>query len=61
METKVGLRVFEISSTGIWQRHAKGNSTVLSPAGCLACRWFVLKDGKIFWFKTDIVNPVRRR
>lgn len=20
-------------------------------------RWFVLKDGKIFWFKTDIVNP----
>ncbi|KAL4458632.1 hypothetical protein ABPG75_013497 [Micractinium tetrahymenae] len=20
-------------------------------------RWFILKDGKIFWFKTDIVGP----
>ena len=25
-----------------------------------ACSWFILKDGKIFWFKTDIVGPVRR-
>lgn len=23
------------------------------------CRWFVLKQGKIFWFKSDIVSPVR--
>ena len=23
------------------------------------CRWFVLKQGKIFWFKSDIVTPVR--
>ncbi len=22
------------------------------------CSWFILKDGKIFWFKTDIVGPV---
>ena len=22
------------------------------------CRWFVLKQGKIFWFKSDIVDPV---
>ena len=21
-------------------------------------RWFVLKQGKIFWFKSDIVDPV---
>jgi hypothetical protein len=21
-------------------------------------RWFVLKDGKIFWFKSDIIGPV---
>lgn len=24
------------------------------------CSWFILKDGKIFWFKTDIVGPVRK-
>ena len=23
----------------------------------IAHRWFVLKQGKIFWFKSDIVNP----
>jgi hypothetical protein len=23
------------------------------------CRWFILKDGKIFWFKSDLVGPVR--
>ncbi|KFM26111.1 Pleckstrin-like proteiny domain-containing protein 1 [Auxenochlorella protothecoides] len=22
------------------------------------CRWFVLKHGKIFWFKSDVVRPV---
>lgn len=22
-------------------------------------RWFVLKDGKLFWFKSDAVTPVR--
>ena len=22
-------------------------------------RWFVLKQGKIFWFKSDIITPVR--
>ena len=27
---------------------------------CPCCRWFILKDGKIFWFKSDIVGPVRR-
>jgi hypothetical protein len=26
---------------------------------CLtACRWFVLKQGKIYWFKSDVVTPV---
>lgn len=35
----------------------------LKPLSLLHCavtirRWFVLKDGKIFWFKTDIVGPV---
>ena len=29
-----------------------------SPCGT-ACRWFVLKSGKIYWFKTDSVSPVR--
>lgn len=24
-----------------------------------AHRWFVLKQGKIFWFKSDIITPVR--
>jgi hypothetical protein len=24
----------------------------------LPCRWFVLKQGKIFWFKSDVVTPV---
>ncbi len=23
-------------------------------------RWFVLKQGKIFWFKSDIITPVRQ-
>jgi len=23
-------------------------------------RWFILKQGKIFWFKTDEVGPVRK-
>lgn len=23
-----------------------------------SCRWFVLKQGKIYWFKSDVVTPV---
>jgi hypothetical protein len=23
------------------------------------CRWFILKQDKIFWFKSDVVTPVR--
>jgi hypothetical protein len=24
----------------------------------LSFRWFVLKQGKIYWFKSDVVTPV---
>lgn len=30
-----------------------------APPGETSPRWFVLKQGKIFWFKSDIVTPVR--
>jgi hypothetical protein len=26
--------------------------------GCAVCRWFVMKEGHIFWFKTDQVTEV---
>lgn len=32
---------------------------ILAVASPSAHRWFVLKGGKIFWFKSDIVTPVR--
>ena len=27
-------------------------------AHILTCRYFVLKQGKIFWFKSDVITPV---
>jgi hypothetical protein len=27
----------------------------------LSCRWFVLKQGKIYWFKSDVVTPVSHK
>ena len=35
-----------IQAAALLQRHAAG------------CRWFILKQGKIFWFKSDVVTPV---
>ena len=34
----------------------QGSSTL--PRHAARCRWFILKQGKIFWFKSDVVTPV---
>ena len=31
----------------------------IPPKHAVGCRWFILKQGKIFWFKSDVVTPVR--
>lgn len=43
---------------GVLVADGKHSITLMVSSTC-ARRWFVLKGGKIFWFKSDIVTPVR--
>lgn len=51
-----GRSVRVAAGTGSKRRQTSAAAEAYLP--CFHCRWFILKDGKIFWFKTDIVGPV---
>jgi hypothetical protein len=42
--------------SSVWHNLSAAISCVGVTVCC--CRWFVLKQGKIYWFKSDVVTPV---
>ena len=49
-----------VSKAGVRFKRAPETPLLSTVSRLLAHRWFVLKQGKIFWFKSDLVRPVRR-